>query len=56
MMTEDKKRLANAIKVAISDLDKKAKGFCYRQVPEYLEVRNYLTNKVSQLQKGEDEE
>lgn len=55
MMSADKKRFANSIKTAISDMDRNAKGFGYRDTSEYLEVRNYLTTQVKKLLKGAEE-
>lgn len=51
MMSADKKRLANSIKTAVSDMDKKAKAFGYREASEYCELREYLTAKVKRLQR-----
>lgn len=55
MTTADKKRFANSLKTALSDLDKSAKTFCYRNDSDYQEVHDFLIEKIKQLQKEAEE-
>lgn len=55
MTTTDKKRFANALKNIVSDLDRTAKSFCYRNDSDYQEVRDFLIEKIKQLQKEAEE-